>query len=219
MTTAVANYIPAPQSVELHLSPSPEFSRYSKKVKALGGRYSHCLGNASKRFVTLPWTIAGWELANELVAKFGRGSRTTLIVRGIERFRGKHVHAHVIVHYINQLSSDPVGDLLAKYEAAFLKAFPDAVNPEPEPVPAPAPTLAGFLSEWGLELAAEANGIQRHRRDNVEVYIDTVYGGVEIVVWEEDNVTEKRRLVLPGGKWPVHAAAEVVRAVLRERHA
>lgn len=86
-------------------------------------------------------------------------------------------------------------------------------------IPAPAPTLAGFLSEWGLELAAEAHGIQRHRRDNVEVYIDTVHGGVEIVVWEEDNVTEKRRLVLPAGRWPVHAAAEVVRAVLRERHA
>jgi hypothetical protein len=94
-----------------------------------------------------------------------------------------------------------------------------AVNPEPEPVPAPAPTLAGFLSEWGLELVSDANGIQRHRRDNVEVFIDTVYGGVEIVVWEQDSVTEKRRLVLPGGKWPVHAAAEVVRAVLRERHA
>lgn len=131
------NYIPAPKSVELQLSPSPEFSRYSKKVKALGGRYNECRGNAYRRFVTLPWTEEGRELANKLAAEFGTGShlcgKTTLIVRGVDSFRNKHVHAWVIVHKITRSDADPCGTLLAKYEAAFLRAFPDAVNPEPEP--------------------------------------------------------------------------------------
>lgn len=131
----ITNYIPAPKSVELQLSPSPEFSRYSKKVKALGGRYNECRGNAYRRFVTLPWTDEGRELANKLVAEFGTGSlscgKTTLIVRGDETFRNKHVHAWVIVHKINRSDANPCGTLLAKYEDAFLKAFPDAVNPEP----------------------------------------------------------------------------------------
>ena len=132
---ATNNYVPAPKSIELHLGTSPEFSRYSKKVKALGGRYNECRGNAYRRFVTLPWTEEGRELANKLVAEFGTGSlqsgKTTLIVRGDETFRRRHVHAWVIVHKIDRGAADPCGAVLAKYEAAFLQAFPDAVNPEP----------------------------------------------------------------------------------------
>lgn len=166
MSTATTNYIPAPQSVELHLSTSPEFSRYSKKVKALGGRYSHCRGDVSRRFVTLPWTEEGRELANTLVAQFGTGSvicgKTTLIVRTCNRsFRGRHIHAWVIVHKIDRASSDPCGSLLAKYEAAFSRAFPGAVEPEPEPAPSqPDPdaeknvTLTVSLNEARTILAA-----------------------------------------------------------------
>jgi hypothetical protein len=143
--TAVANYIPAPKSVELHLSPSPEFSRYSKKVKALGGRYNQCRGNAHRRFVTLPWTDEGRTLANELVFEFRTSPKTTLIVRGGDSFRGKHVHAWVIVHKIDAGDADACGSLLAKYEFAFLKAFPEAADPEP----VKEPTLVDF----GLEFA------------------------------------------------------------------
>lgn len=133
------HYIPAPRQIEIHLGTSPEFSRYSKKVKALGGRYSDCRGYASSRYVHLPWSDEGRALANKLIAELGKGSRTTVIVRGVDSFRGKHVHAPVIVHYINQQDADPCGALLAKYEAAFLRAFPDAVNPEPVVAPAPKP--------------------------------------------------------------------------------
>ena len=117
--------IPQPKAVELHLGTSPEFSKYSKKVKSLGGRYSHCRGDASKRFVTLPWTPEGRELADSLVAEFGRGRDTTLIVRGVDRFRNKHVHAWVVVHHVVPSEGNACERLVAKYEAAFEQAFPD----------------------------------------------------------------------------------------------
>lgn len=43
------------KSVSLHLSPDPDFVRrgYGKRVKSLGGRYSHCRGYCSTRFVSL----------------------------------------------------------------------------------------------------------------------------------------------------------------------
>ncbi len=138
------NYIPAPKSVELHLRPSPEFSRYSKKVKALGGQYNECRGNAYLRFVHLPWTEEGRALANKLIAELGYGKtvKTVVVVRGVDSFRGKHVHAWVVVHKIDCFEADPCGRLSESYEAAFLRAFPDATEPEPvvEPPKPVAPT-------------------------------------------------------------------------------
>lgn len=133
------HYIPAPRQIEIHLGTSPEFSRYSKKVKALGGKYTEYRGYSNTRFVDLPFTEEGCELANRLVALFGK-PKTTIIVRGIPRdFRGQYIHAPVVVHYIDKTSADPCQDLLDSYEAAFLRAFPDAVNPEPVVEPAPEP--------------------------------------------------------------------------------
>ncbi len=127
------NYIPAPKSIELHLGGSPDFSRgYSAKVKALGGKYTACRGDSNTRFVTLPFTDEGRKLANTLVALFGK-RETTLIARGLPgSFRGRHIHAPVVVHHISASSVDPCQEFLASYEAEFLRAFPDAVNPEPE---------------------------------------------------------------------------------------
>ena len=176
MTATASNYIPAPRSVELHLSPSPEFSRYgySKKVKTLGGRYSQCRGDAYRRYVTLPWTEEGRELANELVTKFSTGPKTTLIVRGDDSFRGRHVHAWVIVHKIDRGDADPCGSLLARYEFAFLRAFPDAVDPEPvAEAPQPDPdavenvTLTVSLNQARTILAAlsDRHDVLRDRFD------------------------------------------------------
>lgn len=140
MNATITNYVPAPKSIELHLTGSPEFSRYSKKVKAIGGSYSACRGHSHTRFVHLPLDEAGRSLANKLIAEFGRGrnphargdSGTVVVVRGIPRdFRGKHVHAPVVVHYIDKAESDPCGKLLELYEDAFLRAFPEATEPEP----------------------------------------------------------------------------------------
>lgn len=119
--------IPQPKEVELHLGPSASFTKYSKRVKALGGKYSDCRGNTYKRFVTLPWTPEGRELADKLVAEFGWSKDTTLIVRGVDRFRGKHVHACVVVHHVAASEGNACGRLLAKYEAAFEQAFPDCL--------------------------------------------------------------------------------------------
>ncbi len=163
------NYIPAPKSIELHLSPSPEFSRYSKKVKALpGGQYSECRGNSHQRYVQLPWTAEGRALANKLVAEFGHVATklhrgTVIIARGVPgAFRGKHVHAHVVVQYIDKTEADPCGKFLAKYEAAFLRAFPEAT--EPEPVVAPAPkVLREFLDlNNGVKFWAVLEALQQY---------------------------------------------------------
>jgi hypothetical protein len=84
--------------------------------------------------------------------------------------------------------------------------------------PAKEPALVDFLVEFGLELTEEVGGVSRYVRDNVRVGVDTVGGRIEVVALESDGFTEKRRLCLPVSRWPVHAAAEIVRAVLRERH-
>ena len=102
--------------------------------------------------------------------------------------------------------------------AAYAAAIDIVDETEPQPEPAKEPTLVDYLVEFGLELTREANGISVYVRDNVQVSIDTVYGGVEVVALESDGFTEKRRLALPASQWPVHAAAEIVRAVLSERH-
>lgn len=119
--------IPQPKSIELHLGTSPEFTRYSKKVKALGGRYSDCRGHASKRYVTLPWSDEGRALANKLFEEFVWCPKTTLIVRGVDSYRNKHVQAWVIVHKIDKGEPDACTALLKKYESAFEKAFPDCL--------------------------------------------------------------------------------------------
>jgi hypothetical protein len=119
--------IPQPTEVELHLGTSSDFSRYSKRVKALGGRYSDCRGNASKRYVTLPWSDEGRALANKLFEEFVWCQKTTLIVRGVDSYRNKHVHAWVIVHKIDKGETDACTALLKRYEAAFEQAFPDCL--------------------------------------------------------------------------------------------
>lgn len=80
------------------------------------------------------------------------------------------------------------------------------------------PALADFLVEWGFSLVRDVHGISHYERENVKVYVTRDTASVEIVVRNDDGWSEKRSLVLPGSQWPVHAAAEVVRAVLRERH-
>ncbi len=158
-----ANYIPTPKSVELHLSSDPHFAKkYGKAVKALGGRYSECRGHSNARYVTLPLTCEGRSLANKLVAEFGRGRRTTVIARDVESFRGKHVHAPVVVHYIDQAEADPCGKLLSSYEAAFLKAFPEAAFPEPPVVKAPKPLVADLCLNTPVKFHAVLEALQQY---------------------------------------------------------
>lgn len=158
------NYIPAPKSVELHLRPYREFSRYSKKVKALGGRYNECRGNAYKRFVHLPWTEEGRALANKLIAELGYGKtvKTVVVVRGVDSFRGKHVHAWVIVHKIDCFEADPCGRLLESYEAAFLRAFPDATEPEPVVEPKPPVLRHSLCLDSRIKFHAVLEALQQY---------------------------------------------------------
>ncbi len=56
------------RQIELHLSSDAELvTKFGKKIKALGGHYSECRGHYTTRFVHLPWTPAGRELAQKLL--------------------------------------------------------------------------------------------------------------------------------------------------------
>lgn len=179
------NYIPTPKSVELHLSASPEFSRYSKKVKALGGQYSECRGNTYKRFVDLPWTEEGRALANKLIAEFGYGKKvkTTAIVRGVDSFRGKHVHAWVIVHKVDCFEADPCRKLLESYEAEFLKAFPEATEPEPVAEPKPPVLRANLSLDSRVKFHAVLEALQQ--------YIDNGEDAVHLNLSDDDELQDK----------------------------
>ena len=167
------HYIPHPGQIEIHLGGSPEFSRYSKKVKALGGKYTECRGHSHTRFVDLPFTDEGRELANRLVALFGK-PKTTIVVRGIPRdFRGKYIHAPVVVHYISKTSADPCQGLLDSYESAFLRAFPDALWPEPVVAPAPKPLRDVLSLDSAVKFHAVLEALQQfidNGRDAEELY-------------------------------------------------
>ena len=116
----------------MHLSSSPAFTRrFGKKVKALGGRYSHCRGDCSKRFVTLPTTPEGALLADEIVRVHpsfsrSRGRRgTTVIAR---RCTPRAPQAWVDVHYFDhrKVSTNvvewlgvQVNAMMAQWESRF----------------------------------------------------------------------------------------------------
>lgn len=132
MTTSNQAYladtsIPTPIDIDLHLNSSPEFSRYAKKVRALGGRYSECRGYSPKRYVTLPWTDDGRKLANLLISKFGQPFTT--VVAGVpESFRGAYVPAGVRVHTVPKDAADPCGTLESLYRKAFAGRFPEVTK-------------------------------------------------------------------------------------------
>ena len=76
------NYQPA--SLELHIAGIPDFvKKYGKAVKAHGGNYSHVRGHRSRRFVTVPNTAPGRELAQNILDDFGGPRSTIIIMRGI----------------------------------------------------------------------------------------------------------------------------------------
>ena len=159
------NYIPTPKSVELHLSGDPAFTKkYGKAVKALGGRYSECRGHSNTRFVDIPWTDEGRSLADKLIADFGKGEKRTVVVfRGLDRtFRGKHVHAPVVVHGVSQHDVAPVEVAFKAYEAAFLKAFPEAAFPEPEAVKPPKPLAAALHLNSRAQFWAVLEALQQY---------------------------------------------------------
>jgi hypothetical protein len=158
------NYIPTPKSVELHLGSNPEFTRkYGAKVKAAGGRYTECRGHSNTRFVDLPWTDESRDLANKLIAEFGRlNNRTVVVLRPDRTFRGKHVHAPVVVHYVSQTDANPCGIVQEKYEAAFLKAFPEAAFPEPEVVKPPKPLAADLHLNSPAQFWAVLDALQQY---------------------------------------------------------
>ena len=69
-----------PTTAELHLYTTPLSRSHSKRIKAAGGKYSHCRGDCDYRFVDVPWDEA--DLIGELLDSYGGYRHTTVIARG-----------------------------------------------------------------------------------------------------------------------------------------
>jgi hypothetical protein len=91
-----------PTSVEMHLSGSSDFTRkgWGKKVKAAGGRYSECRGDATERYVTVP--LIEEDLIGDLLCLFPSWKKTTIVFRGIATWRP---NAWVVVHDIPNIAA------------------------------------------------------------------------------------------------------------------
>jgi hypothetical protein len=87
----------APKAIELHIRNDADFTGvFGERVKASGGRYSHCRGHATKRYVTIGMERGlgfACELADDIVDMFGQrrylrsggtvADRTVAILRGV----------------------------------------------------------------------------------------------------------------------------------------
>lgn len=105
--------IPEPDAVEVHLRPDTRFTRYGRRVKAMGGRYSACRGLCNARYVTIPLGAEGSrELIATLVRRFGVRPTTVIIARGGTTFA---LPAPIVVHRVDPLAADPVEVMLAGY--------------------------------------------------------------------------------------------------------
>jgi hypothetical protein len=118
---------PAPKSFELHLSANSDFTRlgYGRKVQKLGGTYSSVRGDVSTRYVTVPNTFVGQELAAVLINRFfGAARERAVIVRGtgVCGAASSWITAQCVRDYDRDRGVDPALDA---YNAAFLCAVED----------------------------------------------------------------------------------------------
>jgi hypothetical protein len=112
---------PAPDEWELHLSGNTDFTAkgWSKKVKALGGKYNRVSPSACReRFVTLPNNDAGYALAEQLIQNFGNGK-----VPVIARFKTHNAWpSWVVVQYTVRQAQKPLRGVEADYQRMYRQA-------------------------------------------------------------------------------------------------
>lgn len=114
----------APTQIELHLGPDPTLvGRYGSRIKRAGGKYRACRGYQDTRFVFLPNTTEGRELANELVRAYpgrdtlsGRYREVTPVI-----FRGGADVGNV--QYLRRNTHERIETLLEYYEKACNRAI------------------------------------------------------------------------------------------------
>lgn len=111
--------IKQPTSFELHINSDPDFTKkFGKKVKAIGGHYRACRGYQTTRFVHIPNTEEGRELAQAILDEFAFDSvkpdkfhlrkTSTVISRGLPLL----LPSWAIVHYTKSI--DEALSMLAK---------------------------------------------------------------------------------------------------------
>lgn len=85
-------------SIELHLPPNPLTPTERRRIKQLGGEASECRGHSDTRFVHMPLTAAGLQLAEELLARHQwlNGKRHTIIFRRVPRLDDFLTRAHTM---------------------------------------------------------------------------------------------------------------------------
>jgi len=117
-------------SWEIHCDASSDFTKkgFGRKVKAVGGHFSKCRGYCDKRFVHIPDTPEGREVADAVIAAFPHYGKTTIISRGVIKavrndrpeFTRWYNMAWVEVQYIK--GNETIADARAKCEKAAQQA-------------------------------------------------------------------------------------------------
>lgn len=107
--------VEAPTMLTLHLDAQPLSASFVRRIKAVGGKYSHCRGDRMTRYIDLPSTEI--TLINELVRKHGNG-KTTMVMRPNTR-----LPSWVVVQYVDaRHTHSPCDQFKRKYAAALEQA-------------------------------------------------------------------------------------------------
>jgi hypothetical protein len=103
--------------IELHLNSDTAFvSKFGKKVKQAGGKYTHVRGYSEKRYVTMP--IDKLSLIDELAISFPCHKKTTGIVRGGDATR---LPSNVVVHYIPNGTKSAFCYIMQKFSSVLAR--------------------------------------------------------------------------------------------------
>lgn len=97
------------KGMELHLRPAADFpKKMGKRVKDIGGTYSHCRGNSMTRYVHLPWSDEGCDLLGDILS--GEEQPITVVFQhGMS-----NVQSWICVHRV-----ESVEDLEVSYQKAL----------------------------------------------------------------------------------------------------
>jgi hypothetical protein len=70
---------PTVKTLRVDIGGNPDFTKkgYGRRLVAMGGRFSECRGQSYERYLTVPTTAAGLDLAAEAIEAFGGRSLTS----------------------------------------------------------------------------------------------------------------------------------------------
>lgn len=121
--------------LEIHCNSAPISAGLARRIKATGGSYSECRGHKSRRFVNIPVTTEGLELADHIIRTIGapagsmaagtRSDGSTVVVIFKHR-RTENYMARATVHYVPRRGDDSRSILALTMTAAAINEIREA---------------------------------------------------------------------------------------------